>query len=398
MEGSTFGIIYLDDNTYYVPYEQYNQLATLLSKVTFGDFTADSDMLISSKIWTSLVGGMNAHRLREGVDDNNYGFATGFDTTHPNQIGMDTKVVTVADVSYPLGDYNDAFLLADADADLFSWTESTDVVSAKLDDLAAVPVYRGVSFAGDFYIPQSSGFQSWDGSNISAQNTTVKAICFEIWDSKLWAVTSDKKIYMTTDGSSWSLQYTIPAHITPRKLKLYMDNSGEEALFLATKEGLYAWDDLSKKLVITRVGPNIPPHPDNGLAIAHWRPGEDLFYTVGMDIVRFTGNAASPTVGLNQRYGLPPIYRGKIVDLCEALNFVYAMTQGVQEATAYEAGVEFDPGHNAESVFEVQLTDARNVVVKWNGYGWHPVHTPAATGTPTWLCMSGAANEYRVWW
>jgi hypothetical protein len=120
MEGSTFGVIYLDDLPYQVPMEEYNQLATMLGKVTFGDFTADSDMLISSKIWNSLVGGMNAHRLREGQDDNNYGFSSGIDTTYPEQIGMLPKTVTVATAKYPLGDFEDAFYLASANA-LYSW-------------------------------------------------------------------------------------------------------------------------------------------------------------------------------------------------------------------------------------------------------------------------------------
>jgi hypothetical protein len=397
MEGSTFGVIYLDDLPYQVPMEEYNQLATMLGKVTFGDFTADSDMLISSKIWNSLVGGMNAHRLREGQDDNNYGFSSGIDTTYPEQIGMLPKTVTVATVKYPLGDFEGAMYLASANA-LYSWNETTDAISASIGALTDAPVYRGVHFTDKLFIPQSDGFQTYDGASIAAQNTTVKAICFEIWDSKLYAITVDKKLYVTLDGSSWSLEYTLPDHITPKKLKLYMDNSGEEALFLSTSRGLYGWDDLSKKFVVTRIGPNFPPHPDNGLGIAHWRPGEDLFYTAGMDIFRFTGNAISPTVGLSQRQGLPAIDRGKIVDLCEGMNAMYALTQGVQEATAYEAALEIDPGMIMEPEFEVGLTDARNVLVQWNGFGWHPVDTPTASGVPAWIVVSGAASEYRLWW
>jgi len=397
MEGSTHGTIYLDDKPYSVDIEQYNQLATLLGKVTFGDFTADSDMLISSKIWRSLVGGMNAQRLREGVDENNYAFSSGWDTLYPNQFGLLPQTVEVPGAPYPLGEFNNAVMLASASA-LYSWDESTDAKSSSLGALDNPPVYRGVEFNGKFFIPQSVGFQAWDGASVAAQNTTVKAICFEIWDDKLYAITSDKKLYMSTDGSVWSLEYTIKSHIIPRKLKLYMDNSNEEALFLATSRGLYAWDDLAKKFVVTRLGPSLPPHPDNGLAVAHWRPGEDLFYSAGMDIYRFTGNAVSPTVSINDRDGLPVPYRGKVVDLCEGHNALYALTQGVQEATPYVSAKEFDPGQNNDPPFEVSLTEARNIVVQWNGYGWHPVDVPAATGTPTWLLISGAANEYRLWW
>jgi hypothetical protein len=394
--GSTHGIIYLDDYMYEVPIEQYAQLATLLGKVTFGDFTLDSDQLMSSKIFSSFVGGMLAQRLREGPDETNYAFASGFNTMYPRQLGFLEKTVQVSAMKHVLGDYNDVMYGASA-TNLLAWNETTDSTTS-VGALTTEPVYRGIEFQGKLFIPQGVGFQSYNGSSIAAQNTTVKAICFEFWDDKLYALTSDKKLYVCLDGVNWSLEYSLQSSIVPRKLKLYMDNSGEPSLYMSSNRGLYAWDDLSKKFVPTRIGPTIPPHPDNGLAMAHWRPGEDLFYSAGMDLYRFTGNAIAPNSGLSQRYGLPPVYRGKIVDLCEGMNSMYALTMGVQESSPYVSAVESDPGMVSEPEFEASLTDAKNVLMQYNGYGWHPADTPTASGTPGWIVVSGAAGEHRVWW
>lgn len=374
--GTSAGTIYLNDVAYPCDLIQYTELATLLGKVTLGDFTRDSDDIMSSKIWASWAGGMQVLNHREGADEGRYwaGFAN---TVYPNQMGPLRKIRYYAAMEYPLGDIGGSFYAANTDRQIKAWNEGSKTFGSTVATLTSVPVHRGVAFKGKLYIPQSVGYQSFDGTTLDAQNTTVKAIGFALWDTKLFAITSDNKLYSTSDGSTWTLEFTLDSSSTMRRIVLWMDANSEPALYVATTRGIYGWDDLAAKLVPTRM--MVPPHPDNGYGFCMWRSGEDLFYSAGMDIARFTGAAISPQMsGLSRDEGLPAEWRGVIKDLIPGYNAMYALVEGTI-----------------------------NTVFQFNGFGWHPVYSrpiddtpviPAVPAQARWLVLSDVNSTTRLWW
>lgn len=380
-QGTSPHLIYLNDTPYPVDLVQYNELATLLGKVTTGDFTRDSDEIMSSKIWSTWTGGMQVLNHRDGSDEGRYWIAD-LNTVYPYQLGPLRKVRNIATFSYPLGEIGANFYASNTSKQVCLWSEGGLAFGSTIATLTTLPCYRATEFKSKLYIPQSVGFQSFDGSAAGAQNTTVKAIAFAVWDTKLFAITSDNKLYSTPDGTTWTLEYTLDSSAVMRRITLWMDSSGEPALYVATTKGIYGWDDLAAKLVPTRM--MMPPHADNGRGFCMWHPGEDLYFSAGMDVARFTGSAISPQQsGLSRDDGMPYQWRGPIVDLCPAYNAMYCLVDS-------QLGI--------------------NLVLQFNGYGWHPVCTydtaldepvyPASSLTPTWLYFQGnnPATDLRLWW
>lgn len=118
MDGQGFEIVYINDRPYYCTQEEYQQLATLLGKVSFGDYTKDSDMLISSKIYSSFTGGGQVDRTaREGGDEGRFWFGS-LNTSYPSQLGLADEVRTMEYAGLPLGDLGNTFYVCGPDATL----------------------------------------------------------------------------------------------------------------------------------------------------------------------------------------------------------------------------------------------------------------------------------------
>ena len=395
--GSSYKTIYLNDKLYEMSAVQHNLLSSFVNKTTLGDPNYDSDPLLSAKIYTSFLGGIGIERAKEAQDDQRYWIGS-LDTLRPFQTCLSPAIRTITHTVNiaPVGDYKNVMYFATG-ATLHSFSESGGL-SASLGTLAAGPVYRGWSFKGKLFIPQSTGYQTWDGSSISAQNTTVKAICFAEWDDKLYALCSDFKLYRTMDGSSWDLMATLGNELTLRRLVLYMDGAANDTLYIITTTGVYAWDEENSRVVTTRLG-HLPAHPDNGYGTCMWRQGEDLFVSAGLDIYRWTISGVAPFAGPSADQGLPYEYRGRIVDLYPEHSGMYALIQGINgPGTAFTPTSLFDVGHITEGEIDTTVTAGNSSVLVWNGHGWHPVALPSATGTPSWLYVSGADNNYRLWW
>jgi hypothetical protein len=403
-DGQGFEVIYLNDLPFYCTNEEYQQLATLLGKVSFGDYTKDSDMLISSKIYSSFTGGGQVYRsAREGADEGRFWFGWDMQTTYPNQLGLADEVLTLAGMDFILGDLEDTLYGYDVDDDSLYSIDVEDFSTTLIDTLDDPPVYRGYEFQGKQYIPQgAAGYQSHDGSTVDVQDSTVQAICFAEWDNKLFALCADNQIQSTVDGSTWTPRADFNTSIVPKRLTKYFNAAEQDTLYFSSNKGLLAWDESTSKVVTTRIygSEAFPPHPDNGDGLAMWKPGEDLFFSVGMDLIRWNLSAASPVQsGLNRDEGLPAEFRGKIKDLIPGHRYMYCLTEGLSETTpAAPSGDEFDVGMLEEGEFTASASEPRNLVMGWNGFGWHAIHTPTESGTASWLIISQAQGQVRLWW
>jgi hypothetical protein len=396
--GDSYKSLYLNGKLFEITATQHALLASFVNKTTFGDPNFDSDPLLSAKIYTSFLGGIGIERAKEAQDDQRYWIGS-LDTLRPFQTSLLPRCAQIEHSVgiAPLGDLDGSVYFGTATT-LHSYNETTGALSASLGTLVDPPVYRAWNYKGKLYIPQSDGYQTWDGTTVAAQNTTVKAICFAEWDDKLYALCSDFKLYRTQDGASWTLMATLSDSLVLRRLVLYMDGAANDTLYIITTTGIYAWDEENSRVVTTRLG-HLPPHPDNGYGACMWRQGEDLFLSAGLDIYRWTISGVAPFSGPSADQGLPQEYRGRIIDLIPEHSGMYALIQGVTgPGEVFEPDSLFDVGHITEGEIDTTISQGSNSVLIWNGRGWHPVSLPTVTGTPSWFHISGANDNYRLWW
>lgn len=400
-----YGTIVLDGTPFpCVPDVGYQNLAQFARKVVSGDPGRDSDDLISSKIWTGFPGGIGVLNNKDVADDGKCWYSTVW-SRDPFTMTLNRRVVQAAAspaVQYPLGDLAGTYYAATTTT-VHAWNEGTDAFgSALTNTLGAAPVGRAVAWQGKLYIPcGASGYHTSTSSAVSTPiDATVKAVAFVAATDpqvpRLFALTSDGYLKSTFDGTTWTTDATLNSSETPRRLFVWMDRTETDTIFVVTDRSVYAFDPVSSVLVRTRLS-EMPPHPDNGLGAGVWRPGEDAYVSFGLQVMQYAaGLSQIAPVGPDRQEGLPDELRGRIVDLCPEFNSLVALLDGVAVASSTPAS-EFDPGHEDEPT-EIAATQAVSAVLAYNGFGWHPLWQSGASGTSTWLCVSGASSAYRLWW
>ena len=152
-----YATVYLDDEPFPVQHTTgYINLGQFQRKQTTGDYTRDSDEIMSSKIWTDLTGGLGVDTIREGADEGRSWFAT-IDGTRPFQWANWPAVLAVDTAEYPLGDMTfrrtTTMYLAPMPPISTPGTKRRDTIGASLDTFANPPVGRAVAFNGKLYVP-----------------------------------------------------------------------------------------------------------------------------------------------------------------------------------------------------------------------------------------------------
>lgn len=377
------------------PTSTYINLGRWQGKNVLGDYTRDSDEIISSKIWTSFVGGIGINRIREGSDDGRYWFGT-LNDLYPFQLTLGPLSTQVLSVRYPLGDLAYTFYAADNNQ-VFPWDEETLTFGAALSgSLTSPPVYKGVRWNGNQYIPMgSSGYAYHSGGAVT--NVAQPTQRMLPWVNRLLRISPTGSLYESFNGTTWSAALaTINTSETVRNMVVYSDRNDNDTVFVTTDEALYAYDPITVSLQRTRL--DFPPHPDNGLGAAVWRTGENMYITAGIGVYRFNLSTISPT-GPDRDEGLPTQFRGVIRDLAPSHNLLFALVEGQQTVAVTSPTIEFDPGQVSEGDLNVSDTNAYSMLLAWNGFGWHPQWISTdVTGDPGWVCVSGADGAYRVWW
>lgn len=381
------------------PYVGGANVALWEQKVVDGDYTRDSDKTMSAKIWTTFAGGIGVLNHREGADEGRCWFALA-DIERPYQIALPPRVDTHSSIKYPLGVVGDTFYASDNSGNVYSWSETTETFTDTTANLSDVPAFRGTAWNGKLYIPAGA-----DGYTIYTPPTTVsaqtrKCIDFIVWDSRIFSLTSDGKLgYASTSpatDSDWTDVATLDSSITPKKLEIYFDRADNEIIYVSTSVGLFAYDPTGLKFVRTQM--KLPPHPDNGIGLQQWRSGEDLFYSAGLQVYRYTGAATVPA-GPDRSEGLPNNLRGKIVDLAAEHNSLLALMEGLTITTEGSPGVEFDPGSGAEEELEAASNRVKPALLAWTGSGWVPRWVPNGFGgSPNWMYVAATTTCYRLFW
>lgn len=361
----------------------------LAPKVVFGDYSKDSNEILSSWALGDLTEGHGIAEHDEGQTDKRYRFATLY-TRYNNQLTKPFRTIQTVLGSgsvFPLGQmWDDSTTHRYMTSGLEFYQDE-----ALRGTVTGVPADKGAGFAGTaaqalFYIPQgNNGYSTFNpATNILTNNNTgadPNVQSFLVWDNiKLIAIDNDGTIsYATTAAATTSFTpYTRGANpmrldsaFEPKKLHAFENAAGQSSVYVVTDQNVWVLDDAVPRLFqIPDLGSE---HPYFGVASAVWR-GE-LYVAAGMDILAYNGNIIR-NMGLSRDDGLPWEYQGYIRDLIPGNNSLYAFVRGQP----------FGAGHYVS-------------IHEWSGTAWHCIYAvPLSNSSPVRAIVTRADDEYRLVW
>lgn len=435
---------------------RYNNLGTFEGKVTTGsDFSVDSDDVISSRIYTSTIGGLGVDDETEGAHSERFAWAVA-DTRYPRQLSLPplaerlprpVGIDATADC-YPLGDLhmwdrreepvNSNFFCA--------WYDPTKVGSElrvyKLANRAVNPTAADWEFWGSLgsrrpqnkpviyedrmYIPLDREGWAYLSMNDNAGRTkreltlvTNKAVRdFEVWDDKLFAVNHRGDVSYTINphanndaASAWESSSGLKVKAgRPRKLIAWFNRAGDPTLYVVTSRNAWIYDPLVPVMKLTNLRfPRMPdafPQEWSGAdptrlrhmtGVTTWRSGENLWITAGPDIIQWsvTQNVI-PGSGLVRDDGPPETHLGALVDLEGDWNFLYGLALGNPEYRYQEEVGEEGPAYRGDASY-VPTDKTMAYLVANNGQGWHNLwESPANADFASWSLISSAYSSYSL--
>jgi hypothetical protein len=373
-----------------------SNLSVFQRKTVIGDYTRDSNPLLSTWVITDLSGGHGVQMLEEGTDAARYRFGV-IDARRPRQITNAKLTTTIVspngEDACPLVMFNGSFYIAFGDALYTANSDSTGVVDTT-HTLTAPPFSRRVAvYRGKLYIPLGSSFDTYDGATV-ANFTDFDAVAFCRWDRRLFGLDTDGQIWQTLDGTAWENlgdDALIDDGTTPRSMFAFYDRSDFPMPVVVTNSQLWAFDASGPVLYPTEV--DWPIHNDMGLGADKWR-GE-LYLAVAMGIFRYNGETQT-AMGLDRDQGLPVQLRGKIVDLFGEYNNLFALVSGEGFIDETPEGLTFD---TTDDDWYLPAASAVSSLHTFTGYGWHCLWTSeGAVGLPNWIGLQSTTATYAIWW
>lgn len=416
-----------------------SQTAVFDRRLTIGPADQDSDDFISTLSMGDWSGGGQIEELT-GADQTRYWWGI-FDGRSPRQASLPplvqsyTKPSLSSGPAYPLGVVNDTEYFA-FDDDIAGYDAGSDDWYTE-ESLGHRPVNKGVSFNGALYVPcGTNGYkvitESGAGnptvtavtgaadptSNASPPTSNPRPVAFCVHEgNKLFALTTEGGVAYSLTGSNndWVWDYHEPSssfpHLesssTPYQLISYMNRNGVPALFAIHSKGAHMWNRAVPKWEDTPI--QFPNHPDVGRSAAVWRPGEDLWVSMGLDVLHYTSaNVAIPLSGVNRDAGVPVGYRGYIADLEPELSSLYALVSPYTDAssvTAYNS--QFGTAGTGDGQFgniaQVALDSSGNVyvsdttndrVAKFNSSGAFVSNIITGVDEAYGVCIDSSDNVY----
>lgn len=375
---------------------QVQNLSVFQRKFVIGDYTKDSHPLLSSWVISDLSGGHGIAELQEGADSARFRWGVA-EARRPRQITLPPLVTTVsgptADVCYPLGELNDIMYFAFGQTVAY-WNAATEAMVDTTEVLTSGVVNKPVSWRGDMYIPAgSAGYDVFDGSTITTY-TSPDVQDFLIFSDSLLAVDINGQLHQSIDGATWTNlgdSAKVPVGL-PRRMLMFYDRQNVPTPFLVTDRSVWAVDLSGPSLYETEL--QYPRHRDQGLGATVWRG--DLFTSVGMGVFRYNGDTIS-SMGLDRDHGLPATVRGRIKDLCNEYNAMWALVENANETVgALEEAWDWN---TFDDEFSSNLTSTRSSLHQFTGFGWHCMwESTGEYENPSWIMVSSTDDDYRLWW
>lgn len=370
-------------------------------KVNQGDPGPDDHPINSTWIQSDWTGGGQVHVGTPDVVTGRFDFAIGETmqaktiTLPPKPDNWDDPAASGND-SMMLGTYNNKVWAAWGD-DIRFYNSGADTWDDLGTNLTTSPETKGITWtpsfgplAGSniFCIPLGPSFDYVNGSAVT--NVALSAVDLIVHDSRLWRIGQSGELQWTNDLVTWSTITYIPDGSSPRQLDVYLTVGGDPTIYVTTNAGVWVYDDVSGSLLQSQL--QYPRHPDQGRASCVWR-GE-LYTSVGDGVHRYNRSTIAAQ-GLDRDDGLPFAYRGVIVDLEPSYNAIYALVSSIP---VYPATESVDPYilHAGDDSMVADGSTTTNILMKWNGFGWHFVAQVFGTAASTCI-VSDAENDYGVW-
>lgn len=329
--------------------------ATFSPKITFGDYQKDSEDFISSLILSDLSGGINVEDMNEGSDSNRCWTAFA-DISKPGKIAHNSRVEQIAPPVGASGTVWSAGQILNTPyfvigTKVYGRKESDSTwysgVTSTLTPVGKPVAYQNKLFvpcgaSGYFIIseadsvaspgvptitPVTSGVQAYPASYNSASPDVnpPTPVAFRVFDQKLWALSTGGALCWSFTGAddTWNWPYDdarawyprVQSGETPKRIIPFPNPEGTTKIYVTTDRGAYIYEQ-SQPPSLQSTPIQVPPHPDNGGAVAVWRAGEDLLIGNGLDLIRYTSaGVIVPLSGLARDDGLPQELWGKFTDL-----------------------------------------------------------------------------------
>lgn len=341
------------------------QTATWKLRTVSGPTSADGDELIDTWAQDDYSAGFGIKDANETTDTARITFGL-IDGRHPKSMCLPpetttpTKPAWATGSAWPIGDVGTQFYVGWSNG-IAGWKPSTSLFSVTQNAWPAsfVPLGEAVPFCGKLFVPGGAqGFVALSELTPATQTLTVaqlntlNALCFGLWDSKLFAIDTNNSLWQLTvagaaAGATTLANWTqikdglsnvlyLDTGLTPTALVTYWNAAGAEVLWCITRAGgAYLFDFGGVRWIKSTIREAV--HPDWGYAAEVFRDGEDLWIAGGgLDVTRFTSAQVEvPLSGPSKDQGVPAAYQGSIVDLCSERSTLYAF---VQAGTSLAAG------------------------------------------------------------
>lgn len=407
------------------------------SKLTFGDYSKDSDQLQSTWIQSNLAGGMLINNHIEGATDQRGRWANAW-TMSSEQLALPPKhsvlefgpeiESTDADargpISMPLIEVLGVLYVA-MGKELWkisaSTYEYTDLDWEKVDDLPGYAVGPAVMGSDNRHFLIPLGEKGWvsyrshlhetDPDDRIGYDATRKLIAVKWWDRKIIGLDTEGQVLVYHPGveAEWDPandNMKLPSDEQPRGLEVFYDQGGEQAIFIVSDRRLWALDYETSNIYPSTL--SWPKHHNNGLGFTSWRD-DALYISSGLAVTRYTRDGVRTDVGLDRDDGIPtervlPMWGTYYNATSPAINVLRpsrSITSMVGTQNFIAATVQL--GGRTED----EETDyCPYAVAAWNESGWHILveeSLPYQEGTgagryPTGMMVTENVGGYRLWW
>ena len=416
--------VYLNGTYYPLTRPVQSTLASLYpAKVVIGDTTRDSQTRASVISWSDWRGGIGVERMQGAADVDKAWYST-CNLRHRHHLVLPALSTATTSQEPDDTDINGAItFIQDLGTVLYAgwaiapyyysegndrWTRVTNSSSAY--SFPATPSDSiTVRMEGtDYIVVAHTGGYSYFSSATTVADKTTDAKYLSFWDDRLWGIDEAGQLWYTlTIAGTPVNDAKLPvqdSYVTD--LFVGRDATGEQILYAATKEGLFAHDSSNARFVPTEF--QLPFHNFNGVGSIRWR--DSIYVPSGLGIYKYingANNAVITVMGPDRDDGLPATYRGTIKNLAgshtELIAAIDATTApGAQAATDIPWQYGNTAGMSGHSPSVIAASSGQSSIVAWNDTGWETkwVAPSANAGKPIDLMhvSNAGKGDYRLWW
>lgn len=375
------------------------------AKLVIGDPTRADDPLASSQVYGSWGGGLLIDQMDPTKDFDRFWWSTLWTMTN-RQLTLLPEVTWLGsagllDRHVRAGAELNGVLYFAFDEKLVKLNpdDTLTVVGTMASAAREMIVWRiatGAS-AGQsrLVIACENTYYVFDGGTLTQGSERARSLA--VWDERLVKLDDNNQLRYTNDLATWQNlpgQYQVPLPSgEAQRLLVFPNDAGEDALHIATEEGLYFYDDSSQRIRPTKV--RLPRLREQGSASTVWQ--DNLYFGGGsLQVLRYAGTTLTPE-GLDRDYGLPGDRRGVVTQLAPTLNFLAALVEGrIENPLGNPFYQGFESWLTVPAFYEVQGFSSIFVQPRV-GSGWHTLFTSDFMGRGAkWLGV-GSANKYRLY-